>query len=266
MISFIMPVYNGVNYIQNAIDSIKKTVKTPFEIIVCDDKSIDGSARIISENAKADARVKHLRNSNRLGAGEARNKCIKHCSFDAICCLDCDNMVVDGVVDKMFAMLKDNVKVVATQKIGFFGFKDTNNHTPENYWDFTKYGEKVDLDVMLRTWEVPPCSGNYMYRREVFDAIEGYRTADVIETWGFGFRHIAKGFPVYLCPETMYLHRFCRKGYYLSLPKDAITWATYENLVSIKDKLSDESRRILKECAGVRDGSKLITEGRLKVR
>lgn len=266
MISFIMPVYNGVHYISDAVESIMDTVKTPWEIVICDDKSNDGSQRIISEWAKKDRRIHQIRNSNNIGAGATRNKCIKEAKYDILFALDCDNILCEGVVDRMYLMMLEGKQVVAIQKIGFFGFKNTNDHRPENYWDFTKFGGMVNLEDMLIDFQVPPCSGNYMYRRLVFDIVGGYHDEDVQETWGFGFRHIAAGFPVWILPNSMYLHRFCREGYYLRLPKEKMYQAFYRNVGTVRDRLSEESKKEYDSWGSSKNGSKMILEGKLRLK
>ena len=53
-VSFVMPVYNGRRWLREALDSIDaQRDGRPFEIIVVDDGSRDGSRRILEDAVRA---------------------------------------------------------------------------------------------------------------------------------------------------------------------------------------------------------------------
>lgn len=260
-----MPVYNGERYLSDAIGSIRKFTRSiPYEILLCDDASTDHSITVIKRMAAGHNNVNVLLLKDNVGAGEARNLLAKRAQSDIFMILDCDNILVGGQIEKMLAMIDSGSDVVSTEKIKFFGYYHPKK--PDSEWDFKQWGGVVDLGKMLKSFEVPPCSGNYMYRRKVFDTVGGYHTDDIQETWGFGFRHVVAGFPVYTCPDTYYLHRFCRDGFFMRLPKNKIAIATYNNLLKIKDLLSHESQKILDDHLEDKNGSKIISEGNLRLK
>ena len=63
-VSVLMPVYNGAQYLQEAIDSILGQTYKDFEFVIIDDGSTDESAVIIANNAAKDNRIVSLRNEN----------------------------------------------------------------------------------------------------------------------------------------------------------------------------------------------------------
>lgn len=54
-VSVIVPVYNGEMYLRDCLDSICTQTYQSIEVVVIDDGSKDGSARIIKEYANKDS-------------------------------------------------------------------------------------------------------------------------------------------------------------------------------------------------------------------
>ena len=259
-ISFIIPVYNGEKYLCDSIGSIYGTVnRLSYEILICDDKSTDNSRAVIngiSENKN----VKAIYHDKNLGAADTRNELISMAESENIFILDCDNILDIETVEKMYELLMYGRDVVSTQRIKFFGFSDPKK--PDSEWNFAQWGISVGLQEMLQSFEVPPCSGNYLFKRKVWEDVEGYHTDDVQETWGFGFRHIKCGYKVWLCPNTFYLHRFCRDGFYNRLDKNKMNDSFYSMLNSVREKMTPESQNLMDM---EKNGRKLISSGKLRL-
>lgn len=66
-----MPVYNGEPHLEAAIRSVLEQTQTDFELIIADNASTDATQRICESFARADSRVRYLRNPTNIGA--ARN-------------------------------------------------------------------------------------------------------------------------------------------------------------------------------------------------
>jgi len=89
-ISVIMPVYNGDNYLREALDSILGQTFENFELIIVDDGSNDGSSEIIT--SYRDPRIKVIRNPLNLGLVEALNVAIQSSVGRYIARHDCDDI------------------------------------------------------------------------------------------------------------------------------------------------------------------------------
>lgn len=90
-ISVVVPVYNTAAYLSTCLDSILAQNVSPFELILVDDGSSDGSAEICDEYAKrypACVRVIHQKNS---GAAAARNRGLEVCTGDYLSFVDSDD-------------------------------------------------------------------------------------------------------------------------------------------------------------------------------
>ncbi len=70
-ISIIVPAYNEEHNIGHALEQVLKTVKSvKSEIIVVDDGSIDGTAKVAKEYQKKYSQIKYLRNDTNQGFGK----------------------------------------------------------------------------------------------------------------------------------------------------------------------------------------------------
>ncbi|UCG57947.1 MAG: glycosyltransferase family 2 protein [Phycisphaerales bacterium] len=73
-VSIGMPVFNGANYITEALDSLLAQTYTDFEIIISDNASTDGTEEICRAYARKDRRIRYLRNKTNLGAVKNYNR------------------------------------------------------------------------------------------------------------------------------------------------------------------------------------------------
>jgi glycosyltransferase involved in cell wall biosynthesis len=99
-VSYIMPVYNGEQYIRQAIDSILAQTLPPNEIIVVDDVSTAQTAAIVSEYG---ARVIY-RHQNNQGQSVARNEGVKLATGQFIAFLDADDLLLPDKLERQMKL------------------------------------------------------------------------------------------------------------------------------------------------------------------
>ena len=76
-VSIGLPVYNGENYVQEALDSILGQTYMDWELIICDNASTDGTADICRKYAARDARIHYHLNERNLGAAPNYNRTLE---------------------------------------------------------------------------------------------------------------------------------------------------------------------------------------------
>ena len=86
-ISVVIPTFNRISLVARAIDSVLKQSLNPYEIIVVDDGSDDGTSEMIQNKYKS---IK-LNQQQNNGVSAARNNGIKHAKGDWIALLDSDD-------------------------------------------------------------------------------------------------------------------------------------------------------------------------------
>jgi len=90
LVSLGLPVFNGADYLAEAIESILNQSLADFELILCDNASSDQTESICRSFAERDARVRYIRQARNLGAAanynlafeEARGTFFKWCAHD----------------------------------------------------------------------------------------------------------------------------------------------------------------------------------------
>jgi glycosyltransferase involved in cell wall biosynthesis len=87
-VSVIIPVYNGAAYLAEAITSALQQTYAPYEVIVVDDGSTDGSAAVAEAFVP---RVRVIRQAN-AGCGAARNTGVRNASGSLLAFLDADDL------------------------------------------------------------------------------------------------------------------------------------------------------------------------------
>ncbi|MCD7779893.1 MAG: glycosyltransferase, partial [Candidatus Gastranaerophilales bacterium] len=99
--SIIMPVYNRLFCISNAIHSVLNQTYNNYELIIVDDGSTDGTEDFIKSNYKNElttGKMKYIK-QNHQGVSSARNTGLKNCSNDWICYLDSDNAATKNFLE-----------------------------------------------------------------------------------------------------------------------------------------------------------------------
>ena len=89
-ISIVIPVYNGANYLAQAIRSCLEQTYPPFEILVIDDASTDSGATEAAARAFGDS-IRYIRLESNGGVSAALNRGITHMSGDYFAWLSHDD-------------------------------------------------------------------------------------------------------------------------------------------------------------------------------
>ena len=103
-ISIIMPVYNGVSWIGECIESIRQQTDTNWELLVLDDHSTDGTTELVFKLAEEDSRILPiLRQKN--GVSAARNEGLEKAQGEFIMFVDADDKLDPQMLSVLRAML-----------------------------------------------------------------------------------------------------------------------------------------------------------------
>ena len=103
-ISVVIPSYNRKDFLKRSIDSAINQTKKPFEIIVVDDGSTDGTETMIKNDYDF---VKFIKQKNK-GVSAARNIGIKVSIGEWICFLDSDDEWKKDKLEKQINAMKSN--------------------------------------------------------------------------------------------------------------------------------------------------------------
>ncbi|MCX6044756.1 MAG: glycosyltransferase family A protein [Chloroflexi bacterium] len=104
LISVVIPVYNGERYLGQAIASVLAQAHRPIEIIVVDDGSTDGSAKL-SQQFGPPVRYHYQPNA---GLGATRNLGVTLAQGEFLAFLDADDLWVPNKLDLQLCALMDD--------------------------------------------------------------------------------------------------------------------------------------------------------------
>ncbi len=116
-ISVIMPVYNGGEFLREAIDSIIAQTFSDFEFLILDDGSSDGSIDII--RSYDDSRIRLETSGSNLGLPRILNKGLELARGEFIARMDCDDISLPTRFAEQLSFLLQNrdIDMLGTQGI-----------------------------------------------------------------------------------------------------------------------------------------------------
>ncbi|MGX3043801.1 glycosyltransferase family 2 protein [Helicobacter sp. T3_23-1056] len=155
LISVIIPCQNGINYLKEAIDSVKRQ-EMNTEIIVIDDGSTDGTAHLAKQ---CGARVYSIAHS---GLSVARNVGLKNAKGGFILFLDHDDVMNDNALKTLYDELVSD---------------DALDYTQGKLVDFISPELPQDEKAKLKPRKEPyggVLPGAFLFRKSIFEAIGGF--------------------------------------------------------------------------------------------
>ncbi len=197
-VSVIIPTYNRLPMLKEAVDSVLSQDFEDFELIVVDDGSADGTAEEIK---KYGGRVRFLQVSENRGVSAARNRGLLHARGKYVAFLDSDDLWVKGKLKIQVAFLDDNPQypLCYTDEIWIRKGKRVNpkvRHAKYSGWIFEK---------CLPLCIISPSSA--MMRRALFSRVGLFDEAlPVCEDYDFWLRVSAR-FPVFFINRKLIIKR-----------------------------------------------------------
>lgn len=125
MISFIVPIYNVENYLEDCIKSLVHIGSNDIEILLINDGSSDNSSSICEIYAATDKRIKVIHQKN-SGVSVARNSGLSIAKGEWICFVDADDMLSADFEYKIISQLNTKYDVVFFRYIKIIEGKEMN--------------------------------------------------------------------------------------------------------------------------------------------
>jgi uncharacterized protein (DUF1919 family) len=177
LVSVIIPVYNGVNFLTQAVNHVLEQNYRPLEIIVIDDGSTDNTAAIAAQ-LKDKIRYFHQKNS---GPASARNFGIQQAEGNVIAFLDVDDLWSVNKLELQVSFLANHPEtdivqgmivkqVIETNQLNINDYSILETSLPYHYinlgsaiyrksvfWEVGLFDETMrfseDVDWFVRAWE-----------------------------------------------------------------------------------------------------------------
>ncbi len=169
LVSIIMPVYNGEEYLAAAIDSILAQTYSNFELVVVDDGSEDGSAEVVRAHALRDGRIRFFQLEQNRGEAAARGHGVSKADGEFVTFLDSDDLSLPERLQKQVEFLQakpefggvgTHAKVVDADLKPLYDRRPPAHHALILFEQFIGGDPFVHASIMLRR-ELFKIAGNY---------------------------------------------------------------------------------------------------------
>ena len=232
-ISVIIPTYNRKKTLARAIQSVINQSLSPFEILIIDDGSNDGTEEWVKENFQ---NIKYIYQNNH-GVSSARNIGIENAYGDWVAFLDSDDEWLPNKLYKQVKAIDSNpeVKFFHTNEIWIRNGVRVNQMKKHK-----KYGGYI-FEKCLDICRVSPSS--VLIQKEVFDNIgvfdESLRVCEDYDLW----LRITSKYPVVFLDEPL-IYKYGGHADQLSKVNDGIESYRIQSLEKIikSGYLSDEQK------------------------
>ena len=107
-----MPVFNGANYLVDAIESILSQTFEDFELLICDNASTDETPDICRDYVEKDERVRYVRNRWNIGGGPNNNRVFELSRGELFKLANHDDMNRPRFVERCVQMLDERPEAV----------------------------------------------------------------------------------------------------------------------------------------------------------
>lgn len=171
-VSVVMPVYNGQQYLHEAVDGILAQTLVDFELICVNDGSTDESADILDGYVKQDARVRVLHEDNR-GVSAARNTGLAAARGVYVMFCDDDDLFEPDMLEKMVGKMDACAADVCVPNGYKLDMADNGRVIKGNFVNakFVPEGE----------WFSPREAGRYLLNFSTFYIYKMYRRVFLLE-------------------------------------------------------------------------------------
>lgn len=206
-VSIIMAIYNCENTLDEAIQSILNQTYKKWELILCDDGSIDDTYKIALKYSKQFTNVQVYQNKKNMGLNYSLNKCLQYAEGEYIARMDGDDISLPKRLEKEVAFLEEHLEYAIVS-------------TPMKYFDVEgvfKVGKSKGEPLITNFAKGTPfCHAPCMVRREAYDAVDGYTESPKrirVEDWDLWIKMYKMGYKGFVLDEPLYMMRDDRNAY-----------------------------------------------------
>ncbi len=107
-----LPVYNGAEYLEEALASVAAQTLTDYEVVISDNASTDGTQAICESHAAKDGRIRYHRNPTNIGSDRNYDRCFELSSGKYFLTLAHDDRLHPDYLERVVGVLEADPSVV----------------------------------------------------------------------------------------------------------------------------------------------------------
>lgn len=162
LVSVIMPVHNGGDYLASAIQSVLAQTEDKLELLAIDDGSSDDSFNTLKKFQKLDQRVTALKNDQNLGVSTTRNRGLALAKGQYIALMDCDDICMPDRLEAQISKIQQDKLDVCGSSLRYFGEKEQLKPYPDN-------DAQIKLNLFCDAASV--ATPSVIFRKEILNGI-----------------------------------------------------------------------------------------------
>ena len=201
LISVVMPVHNGLPFLQEAVQSILNQTFKDFEFVILNDNSTDQSLDLLREWERKDQRIRVHSSAQRLGLVASSNEVIRKSRAQLIARMDADDLCEPDRLERQWAVLRDHPSIAAVGTLCDGVNARGKRVRPRDRWRIAR-----------KSTFLPFPHGSVMMRRSVFERVGGYALGSEGSEDQDLFRRIATHGSVVTLPDVLYHYRYHLKS------------------------------------------------------
>ena len=197
LLSVVMPVHNGLPFLDESISSIVNQTFSAFEFVILDDGSTDDSRRVLRAWEQKDPRIRIYTTDHKLGLAGSANLVVSKARSAIVARMDADDISHVDRLRRQWNIMESapDVAAIGTLCNGIDGCGRVVR--PRDRWRLVR-----------RSGYIPFPHGSAMFRRSLFDRIGGYNQDAVHgEDQDLFSRMTAHG-RVLTLPDILYSYRY----------------------------------------------------------
>ncbi len=198
--------FNKALYLREALDSLRAQTHRNLEVIVVDDASTDPDSRAVFEDAAvtfSSPDWKFIREKVNRGPGHARNRAVEEATGSHLVFFDADDVAFPDMVERLLrGVVRTGGDCVAASS------RRLRESAGERFSEGTSTYVGGSLE---NAFLAPPAGTVFIVRREMFDAVGGFKTdlpRDCHEDWNFHVRLLAHEYRLHVLPEPVFAYRY----------------------------------------------------------
>jgi glycosyltransferase involved in cell wall biosynthesis len=196
-LSVVMPVHDGLTFLDASIQSILQQTFSDFEFVILDDASTDGSAERLREWSSRDQRIRLYRTERQLGLAGSSNAVTTKARAQIVARMDADDIAHPQRLQRQWDIISNSPNVAAIGTL-WNGVDATGREVrPRDRWR-----------LLTRSPYIPFPHGSVMFRRAVFDAVGGYNENAIRGEDQDLFKRMAAHGRIVTLPDALYSYRF----------------------------------------------------------
>jgi glycosyltransferase involved in cell wall biosynthesis len=197
IISVVLPVYNGAEFISEAVDSILAQTFRNFELIIIDDGSKDTTLEILKRYESYDNRIRLISRKNK-GLVISLNEGIELARGDWIARMDADDISLPHRFERQLEFLKETKADICGSWIKYFGVGD------RRVWKTYQSDMAIKMDMLFKC---PLAHPTVIFRAHALKKLRYGIAWDFAEDYDLWTRSAIAGLTMTNVPEVLLHYR-----------------------------------------------------------